>query len=182
MASPTITRRRIGLRSIARVVGAAPAILGQGLISASRETVPIQIKGIDPALEQQVTDIKAAMQSGRVDALTTSSAEALDGILLGKDLATKLGVTLGDSVSLLTPQGTLSPMGMMPRSRRLQVRRHLQPRTVRVRFDLWLRLARRRQAPAREGSGRSDPAARGRHLCRPADCEIDSGAAWQACT
>ena len=109
------------LRVIPHVVGAAPAILGQGLVSASRETVPIQIKGIDPALEQQVTDIKAAMQSGRVDALTTSTAEGLDGILVGKDLAAKLGVAVGDSVSLLTPQGTLSPMGMIPRSRRLRV-------------------------------------------------------------
>jgi lipoprotein-releasing system permease protein len=61
------------------------------------------------------------MQSGRVDALTTSTAEGLDGILVGKDLAAKLGVAVGDSVSLLTPQGTLSPMGMIPRSRRLRV-------------------------------------------------------------
>jgi len=89
--------------------------------AASRETVPIQIKGIDPALEQQVTDIKAAMQKGTVDSLTSPSADGTDGILVGKDLAAKLGVGVGDSVSLLTPQGTLSPMGMMPRSRRLRV-------------------------------------------------------------
>jgi lipoprotein-releasing system permease protein len=109
------------LRHVPHVVGAAPAILGQGLVSASRETVPIQIKGIDPALEQQVTDIRKAMQSGRVEALTAARADEPDGILLGKDLASKLAVGVGDSVSLLTPQGTLSPMGMIPRARRLRV-------------------------------------------------------------
>lgn len=109
------------LRQVPRVAGAAPAILGQGLVSASRETVPIQIKGIDPVLEQQVTDIRKGMLSGSLDAVTGTGGDAPDGILLGKDLATKLGVAVGDSVSVLTPQGTLSPMGMIPRARRLRV-------------------------------------------------------------
>src|SRR5438045_4654981 len=46
------------LRQLPHVVGAAPEILGQGLISAGRETQPIQLKGVDPTLEQHVTDIK----------------------------------------------------------------------------------------------------------------------------
>ena len=108
------------LRRLPHVIGAAPEILGQGLISAGKDTQPIQIKGIDPALEQQVTDIKQAMQQGSVKALAPSP-DTVDGILLGKDLAAKLGAGVGDSVSVLTPQGTLSPMGMIPRSRRLRV-------------------------------------------------------------
>jgi lipoprotein-releasing system permease protein len=109
------------LRALPHVVGAAPAILGQGLISASSETQPVQVKGIDPTLEQQVTDIKGAMLTGSLAALTHPADDAPDGILLGKDLASKLGVSVGDSVSLLTPQGTLSPMGLIPRTRRLRV-------------------------------------------------------------
>jgi lipoprotein-releasing system permease protein len=118
------------LRAVPHVTGAAPAILGQGLISASRESDPIQVKGIDPELEQQVTDIKRAMQSGSLTALASPTdgdrgagapGVTTDGILLGKDLAMKLGVRVGDAVSLLTPQGTLSPMGMIPRTRRLRV-------------------------------------------------------------
>ena len=108
------------LRRLPHVVGAAPAILGQGLVSASRETVPIQIKGIDPVLEQEVTEIRKGMRQGSLDNLT-AAGDAPDGILLGKDLASKLGVAVGDSVSVLTPQGTLSPMGMIPRARRLRV-------------------------------------------------------------
>ena len=47
--------------------------------------------------------------------------EQRDGVLIGRDLAAKLGVKTGDAVSVLTPQGTLSPMGMIPRTRQLRV-------------------------------------------------------------
>jgi lipoprotein-releasing system permease protein len=109
------------LRQIPHVIGAAPAILGQGLLTASQETVPVQIKGIDPELEPQVTDIKRAMLSGSLEDLKAPPPGQPDAILLGKDLAAKLGVSVGESVSLLTPQGTLSPMGMLPRPKRLRV-------------------------------------------------------------
>ena len=116
------------LGRLPRVVGAAPAILGQGLISASKETQPLVIKGIDPALEQRVTDIKSAMQSGSVEQLApaagpgagdTGEARVRDGILIGKDLATKLGVAVGDTVSVLTPQEMLTPNGLTLRPARL---------------------------------------------------------------
>jgi lipoprotein-releasing system permease protein len=108
------------LRRVPHVIGAAPAILGQGLISASREAAPIQIKGIDAALEPQVTDLAGAMLSGTVGALETPS-DGPPGILLGKDLATKLGASLGDSVLVRTVEGQLSPGGMIPGMRRLRV-------------------------------------------------------------
>ena len=108
------------LRRISHVVGAAPAILGQGLISASREAAPIQIKGIDPALEPQVTDLAGAMQHGAVGDLVTPS-DGPPGILLGKDLAAKIGAVVGDSVLLRTVEGPLSPGGMIPGMRRLRV-------------------------------------------------------------
>ena len=106
------------LRKVPHVLGAAPAILGQGLLSAG-ETQPAQIKGIDPLLEQQVTNLKGAVTSGSLEALNTPEGE-LPGILLGKDLAVKLGVTTGDSVSL-TMGVTLTPAGLLPRTRRLHV-------------------------------------------------------------
>jgi lipoprotein-releasing system permease protein len=109
------------LRRLPHVLGAAPAILGQGLVYAARETQPLQIKGIDPGLEHEVTDIDRAMLTGSVAALNAPASGQPDGILLGKDLAAKLGVAVGDSVSVLTRQGTLSPMGMIPRTRRLRV-------------------------------------------------------------
>src|SRR5690606_37308761 len=76
--------------------------------------------GIDPALEPSVTDIHGAMRSGGVEGLNAAEGDR-DGILLGTTLADTLGVTVGDTVQLVTPQGTLSPMGMMPRTRTLRV-------------------------------------------------------------
>src|SRR5262249_51904005 len=89
------------LLQIPHVVGAAPAIHGQGLLSAGATTSPIQIKGIDPILEPQVTDLKGAIRSGSID-LLPAPEDGLDGILLGQDLAAELGVSVGDRVSLLT--------------------------------------------------------------------------------
>jgi len=106
------------LRTVPHVLGAAPAILGQGLLAAS-ETQPVQIKGIDPVLEQQVTNLKDAVTSGSLAALNTPEGEP-PGILLGKDLAAKLGVATGDSVSL-TMGATLTPAGLLPRTRRVRV-------------------------------------------------------------
>jgi lipoprotein-releasing system permease protein len=103
------------LRRVPGVVGAAPAIIGKALVSSERGEAFITIKGIDPALER-------SLSSGSLGALDAGSGEAPPGILLGNELATALGAYPPDSsVTLLTPQGTLSPMGMIPRSRRFQV-------------------------------------------------------------
>jgi lipoprotein-releasing system permease protein len=99
------------------VVGAAPAIIGKALVSTDRADAFISIKGIDPALEPMVTDLGTSMRSGSLAALDDESSDGRPGILLGKDLAGQLGVGVGDTVTLLTPQGTLSPMGVLPRSR-----------------------------------------------------------------
>jgi lipoprotein-releasing system permease protein len=103
------------------VVGAAPAILGKALVTTEKGEAFITVKGIDPLLEPRVTDIVRAMQQGALDDLAHRPEDQPDGIVIGKDLGTQLGVSVGDSVTLLTPHGSLSPMGMMPRTRRLTV-------------------------------------------------------------
>jgi lipoprotein-releasing system permease protein len=114
-------RAEVGrLLQVPDVVGAAPAALGQGLISAGRGANPVQIKGVDPALEPSVTDVKRAMQTGSLEALT-NRGDGIPGIVLGQDLATSLGVAVGDSVQVLTLEGVLTPMGSRPLPRRRQV-------------------------------------------------------------
>jgi lipoprotein-releasing system permease protein len=109
------------LRQLPHVVGAAPAILGKAMISSERNPDFVNLTGIDPGLEASVSDLKSALESGTLDALNPSGDDSAGGILLGKDLARNLGVVVGDSVSVVTPEGTLSPMGMIPRARRLRV-------------------------------------------------------------
>ena len=103
------------------VEAAAPVILGKALISSDRSDNFISIKGIDPELEGGVTDIERSMLTGSLSALTAGSEEEPPGILLGRDLAQQLGVEVGDSVTLIAPSGTLSPMGMITRPRRAKV-------------------------------------------------------------
>jgi lipoprotein-releasing system permease protein len=108
------------LRKLPHVVGAGPAILGQGLITSDQAQAFLSIKGIDPDLEKSVTDIGRAMKSGSVSGLL--QAGDAPGILLGSDLAAKLQVRVGDEVHVLTAQGaTLTPAGMQPRLRRFMV-------------------------------------------------------------
>jgi lipoprotein-releasing system permease protein len=105
---------------IPRVVGAAPVVLGKALVTSADSTGFIEIKGIDPRQERSVTNIARAMTSGSVAALTRT--EGTEGILIGADLAEKLGVRVGDAVEVLTPEGaTLTPFGMAMRRRALQV-------------------------------------------------------------
>jgi lipoprotein-releasing system permease protein len=108
------------LRGMPGVVGAAPDVLGQALISAGRGANPVQIKGVDPALEPSVTDVQRTMQSGSLESLANRGDE-IPGIVLGKDLAASLGVSVGDSVQVLTLEGVLTPMGSRPLSRKRQV-------------------------------------------------------------
>lgn len=109
------------LKGMPHVVGAAPAILGKALVTTSRGEAFITLKGIDPALESEVTALTRALRSGSIETMGPAGPDEVPGILLGVDLVRQLGVSVGDSVSVLTPRGTLSPMGMLPRVRRLRV-------------------------------------------------------------
>jgi lipoprotein-releasing system permease protein len=109
------------LQKIPRVTGAAPALLGRAVASSAGADAFIQFKGIDPTLEGTVTDIEKSIVQGKVADLKPPSEDSFDGILLGQDLARQLGVSVGDTISVLTPQGTLTPSGLVPRKRPFRV-------------------------------------------------------------
>jgi lipoprotein-releasing system permease protein len=108
------------LETINGVVGAAPMILGNGLIDSSVERAFVTLKGIDPAVEAKVTDLPRAMISGRISDLAPVEGKS-DGIIIGKDLSDRIGAFVGDQVQILTSAETLTPMGMLPRARVLRV-------------------------------------------------------------
>ena len=108
------------LKAVSGVSGAAPAIIDKALVTTDAGSQFITIKGIDPALEGGVTDLGRSMTAGTLADLA-GGVDEVPGIVLGEDLAASLNVRVGGSVTLLTPSGTLSPMGMMPRPRRATV-------------------------------------------------------------
>ena len=109
------------LLQVPRVVGAAPVVQGKAIISSNAgDDAFIDVKGIDPAREKTVTEIAQAMKAGSLDALNTGPDDR-DGILIGSDLAKHLNVFVGEMVTVMTPEGTLTPFGPMLRQRTFKV-------------------------------------------------------------
>ena len=108
------------IRAVPGVTGAAPAVMGKAMVTGMGFGF-VAVKGIDPELEPSVTDIPGAVTDGKLSDLVPASEDELPGIILGKDLAGQAGAMVGDTVTLTTPQGSLTPMGVMPRQRRFKV-------------------------------------------------------------
>jgi lipoprotein-releasing system permease protein len=107
--------------SLPRVIGAAPIVQGKALLTSDGGGEAfIEVKGIVPEQERTVTQIERAMLTGSLDALNTPAGD-VSGILLGKDLAATLHISVGDRVRLLTPEGTLTPFGPIMRPRLFKV-------------------------------------------------------------
>lgn len=100
-----------------RVVAAAPYVTAQGLLSTGGTVRGVMVRGIDPAQEAKVVSIGDKMLTG---ALTDLHAGEW-GMVLGVQLARQLGVGRGDKVTLITPQGQITPAGMLPRLKQFTV-------------------------------------------------------------
>ena len=108
------------VRQVPHVLGAAPTVYGKGLFKTAGGSGFATLKGIVPAQERTVTDIASQIDEGSLDALAEPAA-AVAPILLGRDLASALGVGLGDVVTVLSPEGRLSPLGMLPLNTKFRV-------------------------------------------------------------
>jgi lipoprotein-releasing system permease protein len=95
----------------AHVRGVAPFVFGQAMLSASGANRGAIVRGVDPALEDTVADIGKHMRAGALTDLKPGEF----GIVLGAELARALGVRVGDTVVVITPQGTVTPAGTLPR-------------------------------------------------------------------
>jgi lipoprotein-releasing system permease protein len=98
------------------VKGAAPYVEIQAFLQAQRSSGAL-VRGIDPKQEPSVSDINTHMVAGSFDALTPNSWN----IVLGKDLAVQLGVSVGDRVTMVVPELRATPMGAVPRIRGFRV-------------------------------------------------------------
>ena len=99
------------------VKAAAPYVLGQAMLSADDVNRGALIRGIDPAKEGAVADIGSHMRSGSLADLKPGEF----GIVLGSEIARALGVRNGDTVVVITPQGTMTPAGTLPRLKSFRV-------------------------------------------------------------
>ncbi len=96
------------------VVAAAPFTQIQGMIAAQGQVSGVVISGIEPQLEQNVSIVQHHMSAGSLSGLR----EGEFGIVLGKSLTDSLGLRVGDKVTLVLPEASPSPAGVIPRFKR----------------------------------------------------------------
>ena len=99
------------------VVGAAPNITAQAMLTGLGEVKGAMIRGVLPEQEGKVSKIGEQMVEGSLDLLQPKQYQ----IILGSELARALSVGVGDKVNVIAPQGTISPVGMVPRIKRFTV-------------------------------------------------------------
>lgn len=98
-------------RSNPRVVGAAPFLNAQGMLVQGSAVRGVVVRGVDPQMEGQVAEIGAHMKAGSLASLAPGNFN----VVLGIEVARSLGLRIGDKVTLVAPQGLVTPAGMVPR-------------------------------------------------------------------
>ncbi len=98
------------------VLGAAPYVEREAMLQGQRVSGAI-VRGVLPEYEPHVSEIDRKMVVGKLDDLSAGSFN----IILGRELAMKLGVSVGDHATLITPEVSTSPMGVQPRFKRFTV-------------------------------------------------------------
>ena len=108
------------LAKLPHVVAAAPALYEQALISNRQRSGGVVIKGVDPEREIKVCDLLHRLTAGSLKGLSETFPDA-DPIIIGSELARSLGVSVGDTVMITSPQGTLTPFEVVPKYRHFRV-------------------------------------------------------------
>ena len=109
---PFVLARRIG--EVEDVVATSPYIFSQVMISSGQATTGAILRGVDISTIGQVTRLPRDIRMGRIEDLGGKAEKGLPGMILGKELASNLGVSVGDVVEVLAPGGNVTPMGAFP--------------------------------------------------------------------
>ncbi len=107
------------IRTVPGVEAATPYIYGQALISSGRNSTGVVLRGIDPKSAGKVITIDREMKTGSLQDLENENG--LPPIILGIELARQLRVGTGSKIRLISPNGPLSPLGVLPKVRTCRV-------------------------------------------------------------
>ena len=103
------------VRKDSEVVAASPFVFGQAMLSSNGSVTGAVVRGIAPVREKDVTNLAAYMRAGSLDSL--SAEGGMPGVILGSELASSLGLQLGMEVTIISPVGAITPMGVLPKSK-----------------------------------------------------------------
>jgi lipoprotein-releasing system permease protein len=107
------------LSAIPGVRSAEPAVYQTVLLSFGGQARGIVTKGIDPVAEEKNDEALRKLEDGKLD--FSADEEGVEGLVVGKQLAADWKMSPGDYVTLTSPQGRLTPFGLLPRTRRFRV-------------------------------------------------------------
>jgi lipoprotein-releasing system permease protein len=99
------------------VEAAAPYVSAQGMVSYNNVVSGVVVRGILPDMEDRVADLGRMMIDGQLDDLVPGRF----GIVIGRELARALGVFTGDKIVLISPQGQVTPAGILPRLKQFTI-------------------------------------------------------------
>jgi lipoprotein-releasing system permease protein len=116
-ALPNVATTMAQAKENPQVVGAAPFIAAQALIARGEDMKGAIVRGVDPALEPDVSDFATGAQQQALNQLVPGEF----GVVLGGELARALGVRVGDKVTLVAPSGQVTPAGVVPRLKQMSV-------------------------------------------------------------
>lgn len=105
------------LQNFPGIISVAPYVSGEVLLTNGGSVQPAMITGIDPSAEKKISQLTDKMVQGSLDDLSPKTF----GIVIGEELANRLDVVVGDKITAITPQGSLSPAGFIPRFKRFTV-------------------------------------------------------------
>ncbi|PIQ95786.1 MAG: lipoprotein-releasing system transmembrane subunit LolC [Nitrospinae bacterium CG11_big_fil_rev_8_21_14_0_20_56_8] len=114
------------VQSIPGVTAAAPFIMNQVMLTSGDHVSGVVLRGIDPDRAATVSDLKKYMVEGKLNNLLTSDSDGpeetrRDGIVLGKELSRRLGVIVGDVISMVSPVARITPVGLIPKMKLVKV-------------------------------------------------------------
>ena len=99
------------------VLQSAPYVSGQALLANAGEVQGVQIRGILPDEEKKIVEYSKEMPVGSFDDLKPGEFD----IILGQDLAESLDVKVGEKITVVTPEGNVTPAGVVPRLKQFKV-------------------------------------------------------------
>ena len=103
------------------VVAASPFVYGQAMLSFNNRVLGAVVRGIVPDREIDVTDIRRYLKDGALKKILEKNSGGQPGIIIGAELAKNLHLKEGDTVMMVSPVGVVTPMGLVPRTKKFQV-------------------------------------------------------------
>jgi len=107
------------IKSEKEIISSSPFVMGQVMVSSGRKAHGVFIRGIDPITENETTDVGKYLKDGKLEDL--SNIQDMPKIILGRELASSLGVFRGDTITVLSPTGNIGPLGMLPKIKQFKV-------------------------------------------------------------